>query len=102
MCLAVPGKLVAVKSGGDADACGALGTVDFQGSRVEVSLAFTPEAREGDWVLVHAGFALQLLDEQAARETWQYLEEADIAVAQAGGGEGQGGGDDPSKVMSNE
>ena len=90
MCLAVPGKLVAVKQSADGDACGALGTVDFQGSRVEVSLAFTPEAREGDWVLVHAGFALQLLDEQAARETWQYLEEADIAAAK---GEGQGGGE---------
>lgn len=91
MCLAVPGKLVAVKNSADGDACGALGTVDFQGSRVEVSLAFTPEAREGDWVLVHAGFALQLLDEQAARETWQYLEEADIAEAK-GMPEGESGG----------
>ncbi|HOB74586.1 MAG TPA: HypC/HybG/HupF family hydrogenase formation chaperone [Phycisphaerae bacterium] len=78
MCLAVPGKVVAI-SGEDAGGVGSVGTVDFQGSRMEVSLAFTPEAREGDWVLVHAGFALQVLDEQAARETWQYLAEADLA-----------------------
>jgi hydrogenase expression/formation protein HypC len=91
MCLAVPGKIVAVKNEGDADGVGASGTVDFQGSRIDVSLAFTPEAREGDWVLVHAGFALQVLDEQAARETWQYLEEADLA-AQAVLEEESGGG----------
>ena len=91
MCLAVPGKLVAVKGDGNAEAGGALGTVDFQGSRVEVSLAFTPEAREGDWVLVHAGFALQVLDEQAARETWQYLEAAELAdVGNGGVPEGSG------------
>ena len=61
------------------DVAGKIGTVDFQGSRLEVGLVFVPEAQEGDWVLVHAGFALQVLDEQEARETWQYLEEADSA-----------------------
>lgn len=91
MCLAVPGKLVVVKGDGNAEVGGALGTVDFQGSRVEVSLAFTPEAREGDWVLVHAGFALQVLDEQAARETWEYLEEADKAALESEGERGGGG-----------
>jgi hydrogenase expression/formation protein HypC len=82
MCLAVPGKLVAMKSENEAEGVGGLGTVDFQGSRIEVSLAFTPEARVGDWLLVHAGFALQVLDEEAARETWQYLEEAGLAAAE--------------------
>ena len=53
--------------------------MDFQGSRLEVSLAFTPEAKPGDWVLVHAGFALNLLDEDEARETWAYLQEAGLA-----------------------
>lgn len=75
MCLAVPGKIVELK-----EAAGALpaGTVDFQGSRVEVSLALVPEAGPGDWVLVHAGFAISRLDEAEARETWRYLEEAGL------------------------
>ena len=76
MCLAVPGKIVAVR---DADTPFPSGTVDFQGSRADVSLALVPDAVEGDWVLVHAGFAISLLDEAAARETWQYLAEAGLA-----------------------
>ena len=79
MCLAVPGKVVAVREPDAGDVTGKTGTVDFQGSRLEVGLVFVPEAQEGDWVLVHAGFALQVLDEQEARETWQYLEEAEPA-----------------------
>lgn len=79
MCLAVPGKIVEIKSDDPATATGAIGTVDFQGSRLDVSLAFVPEAKLGDWVLVHAGFALNVLDEQEAAETWQYLEEAGLA-----------------------
>lgn len=77
MCLAVPGKIIEMKDA--ASATGALGTVDFQGSRLEVGLAFVPEAKVGDWVLVHAGFALNVLDEQEAAETWRYLEEAGLA-----------------------
>jgi hydrogenase expression/formation protein HypC len=79
MCLAVPGKIVTIRDPDDPASPGALGTVDFQGSRLEVSLAFTPEAQPGDWVLVHAGFALNVLDEAEARETWQYLQEANLA-----------------------
>jgi hydrogenase expression/formation protein HypC len=70
MCLAVPGRIIA-QNGADA-------TVDFQGSRVDVSLALTPDARVGDWVLVHAGFAISQLDEAEARETWSYLAEAGL------------------------
>ena len=76
MCLAVPGKIVAVR---DAGSSFPSGTVDFQGSRADVSLALVPDAAEGDWVLVHAGFAISRLDEAAARETWQYLAEAGLA-----------------------
>lgn len=79
MCLAVPGKIVEIRGADETASPGPLGTVDFQGSRLEISLAFTPEARQGDWVLVHAGFALNVLDEAEARETWAYLEEADLA-----------------------
>ncbi len=78
MCLAVPGRIVSIESGGDDSATGPLATVDFQGSRVEVSLQLTPDARQGDWVLVHAGFALQVLDVNEAREMWEYLEMAEM------------------------
>jgi hydrogenase expression/formation protein HypC len=63
--------------------------VDFQGSRLEVSLAFTPEAATGDWVLVHAGFAIRRLEESEALETWEYLEAADAAEMHPPDAEGQ-------------
>ena len=78
MCLAVPGKIIEIKPPDDPSALGPVGTVDFQGSQLEVSLAMIPEAVQGDWVLVHAGFALNILDEQEARQTWQYLKAAGL------------------------
>lgn len=75
MCLAVPGCLISID---EEKGTFPKGLVDFQGSRVEVSLALVPEAAPGDWVLVHAGFAISMLDEAAARETWQYLSEAGL------------------------
>jgi len=65
MCLAVPAKLVRVE-GEDAVA-------DLHGNRVQVCTALVPEAVVGDWVLLHAGFAIQRLDEQAACENWNVL-----------------------------
>lgn len=79
MCLAVPGKIVAIAEERSDPILGCVGTVDFQGSRIDLSLAMTPEARVGDWVLVHAGFAISLLDEDDARETWEYLDQAGVA-----------------------
>ncbi len=73
MCLAVPGKITDVAS---AEAGQRIATVDFGGSQVEASLAMTPQADTGDWVLVHAGFALTVLDEQEARETFESLKVA--------------------------
>ncbi len=78
MCLAVPGKILTVTKNDDDPLGGLTGTVDFQGSRVEVSLAMIPEAKVGDWVLVHAGFALTVLDEAEAMETWDYLRQAGL------------------------
>jgi hydrogenase expression/formation protein HypC len=77
MCLAVPGKLIDVREMRP-DEIAPVGTADFQGSRVEVSLAFTPTARTGDWLLVHAGFALRVLDHQEAAQTWEYLQPEDV------------------------
>jgi len=73
MCLAVPGKIVQITKDEADPIAGHVAAVDFQGSVVEVSLALTPEATVGDWVLVHAGFAITLIDEEDARETWEYL-----------------------------
>lgn len=68
MCLAVPGQIIEHR---DDEA-----TVDLQGNRLKVSMVLTPEAGVGDWVLVHAGFAITQLDEDEARETWDYLRQA--------------------------
>ena len=78
MCLAVPGRIVELMAEESDPGGGPVGTVDFQGSQVDVSLAMVPEAAAGDWVLVHAGFAIALLDEADARQTWEYLQEAGL------------------------
>jgi len=70
MCLGVPGRITAVEDG-----MVRMGTVDFDGSSLEVCLAYVPEAEPGDYVLVHAGFALTLLDEQQAAKTLEALRE---------------------------
>lgn len=75
MCLAIPGKIVDITDQPQDASGGRVATIDMQGSQVEASLALTPEAGEGDWVLVHAGFALTVVDEQEARETWEMLRE---------------------------
>ncbi len=71
MCLAVPGKLIEVHE--DEQLGAQTGTIDFQGSRFDVNISFTPEAKPGDWLLVHAGFAINRLDESEAREVWDVL-----------------------------
>ncbi len=76
MCLAVPGKILEVNEASDDPVAGRVAMVDLQGSKIEASLAMTPQASQGDWVLVHAGFALTVMDEKEAMETWQSLQEA--------------------------
>ena len=65
MCLAVPGKVI--------ECHGDEAVVDMQGNTLRVSRVLTPEVDRGDWVLVHAGFAITRLDEAEAKETWDYL-----------------------------
>ncbi|MFN2376603.1 MAG: HypC/HybG/HupF family hydrogenase formation chaperone [Candidatus Binatia bacterium] len=69
MCLAIPGRLVGIIGEGDLR----VGEVDFGGVSREANLAFVPEAAVGDYVLVHVGFALAVIDEQVARETLEAL-----------------------------
>jgi hydrogenase expression/formation protein HypC len=72
MCLGVPGKITDIKD----DAIGLrMGTVEFGGVAREVCLAYTPEAVVGDWVVVHAGFAISCLNEQEAQDSLDALAE---------------------------
>ena len=72
MCLAVPGEIISIT--GD-DALSRSGQVRFGDAVREASLAFVPEAVEGDYVLVHAGIAISVLQEDAAQRTFSALEE---------------------------
>lgn len=65
MCLAVPGKVLAVWDKDDAR----MATVDFGGIEKEVCLSFVPDISVGEYAIVHVGFALQRLDEKSALDT---------------------------------
>ncbi|MGW8323020.1 MAG: HypC/HybG/HupF family hydrogenase formation chaperone [Thermodesulfobacteriota bacterium] len=64
MCLAVPTRVVRI-AGEEAEA-------EIGGVFRRIGLAFTPEARVGDYVLIHAGFAISVLDEDSARRAWHF------------------------------
>jgi len=72
MCLAIPGRIVEITE--DAEPALRHGKVDFAGVKKEVSLAFTQEAVVGEYVLVHAGFALNTVDEDEARKIFEHLD----------------------------
>ena len=74
MCLAVPGKLISVDDG---SALTRTGKVNFGGILKEVNLAYVPEAKLGDYVLVHVGFALSIVDEAEASQVFEYLKQMD-------------------------
>jgi len=73
MCLAVPGRVVEIIDPGDIAFRRA--KVDFGGIRKDISLAYTPEAEIGHYVLVHVGFAISVIDEAEARRVFEYLEQ---------------------------
>jgi hydrogenase expression/formation protein HypC len=66
MCLAIPGQVVAL---GAPDPLAPMGQVDFGGVVKEVCFAYLPDVQLGEYVLVHVGFAISRIDEQAAHET---------------------------------
>jgi hydrogenase expression/formation protein HypC len=73
MCLAVPGKILSID-----DSQGELarvGKVSFGGIVKDVNLAYTPEAKVDDYVIVHVGFALNTIDEAEAMKVFEYLKE---------------------------
>ncbi len=75
MCLGIPGEIVEVYERDGLK----MARVRFGGVTREVSLAFTPEAQPGDYVIVHVGFALQVLDTQEAQELLSLLREIEEA-----------------------
>jgi len=83
MCLAVPGKLVEIT---DEDPVLRRGKVSFGGVAKTISLAYVPEAVIGDYVTVHVGFALSVLDEEEAHQTFEYMREMnELADLEDGG-----------------
>lgn len=71
MCLAVPGKITQIT--GQLDETFRVGKVSFGGIVKEVNLSMLPEAKAGDYVLVHVGVAISIVDEAEARKTFEYL-----------------------------
>jgi hydrogenase expression/formation protein HypC len=78
MCLGVPGKVTEIYETGGMHMC----KVDFGGVIREACLQALPEAKLGDYVIVHAGFALNILSEQEAQETLDVLRE--LALVEEG------------------
>ena len=71
MCLGIPGKIVEVYTANDLT----MGKIDFGGVVREACLVYIPDAKVGDYTLVHVGFALNLISEQEAQETLELLRE---------------------------
>ena len=72
MCLAVPGKIMSIEGG---DPLFRRGRVNFGGIVKDVNLSYVPEAKINDYVLVHVGFALSVIDEIEAEKVFEYLRE---------------------------
>ena len=75
MCLAIPSKIVHIENN--------MATIDVDGIRREVSLLLVEDAKVGDYVIVHAGFALHTIDEKAAMETLEILRQAVALVEES-------------------
>jgi len=78
MCLAIPSKIIKIEN--------SMATIDVDGVKREASLLLMEDAGIGDYVIVHAGFAIHKIDEAAALETLQFLKEAAALVEGGGGG----------------
>ena len=74
MCLGIPGKILSI-DGADGVPTARMGKVSFGGILKDVCLAYTPEAKLGDYVIVHVGFAISTVDESEAARVFEYLAE---------------------------
>jgi len=69
MCLAIPARIVKLEED--------RAIVDAMGNQFHARTTFLPNVKLGDLVLIHAGFAISMIDEDEARKTWQLIEEID-------------------------
>ena len=69
MCLAVPAKII--------ELAGSEAIADCIGSRIQANVSLVPDVKLGDYILIHAGFAITVLDEDEAKKTWKLLEDLD-------------------------
>jgi len=79
MCLAIPGKIISIGESGGIKMC----KVDFSGVVQDACIETVPEAKVGDYIIVHAGFALNILSEEDAKETleiFRQLEKFDTEI----------------------
>jgi len=71
MCLAIPGKVIEI----DATVSPIMGKVSFGGIKKEVCLELVPEVQVGNYVIVHVGFAISMMDEEEAQETLKLIDQ---------------------------
>lgn len=76
MCLAIPARIIKIDDN--------MGTIDMEGTQREVSLLLLEDARIGDYVIVHAGFAIHKIDEAEAKESLKVLREL-VSFMESGG-----------------
>ena len=75
MCLAIPGKILSITDEMNGNPLQRTGRVSFGGIVKDVNLAYVPTAQVGEYVVVHVGFALSVLDEGEAQRVFEYLNE---------------------------
>lgn len=68
MCLGIPAKVIQIEES-------KIGKVDYMGTKIKTNLILLEDVKVGDWVIVHAGFAISKLDEEEAQETFSLLRE---------------------------
>jgi hydrogenase expression/formation protein HypC len=73
MCLAIPGKIKSIEE--DKEGYMRMGRVDFSGILKNINLELVPDAKENDYVLVHVGVALSIVDEEEANRSLEYLKQ---------------------------
>ena len=99
MCLGVPGKLVEIYPQAVLEL--PKGKVEFGGIYKDICLAYTPEARVGDYVLVHVGFAISRIDQAEAEEIFSYLNEiGEIEENEEEVGEQSSGQNDEGRITN--
>ena len=80
MCLAIPGKVIEITEENGIQ----MGRIDYAGTVNSACLAYVPEVKIGQYVIVHAGFALSIVDEEEAKKTLELFDEMSEKAAEEG------------------